>query len=99
SVAVVGGGDAAFDEAAVAADHAGSVALFVRRDEPRAQQALLDKVASKPNIEVIYNSTVEEIVGGDTVTGLRLRTAEGETAERELSGVFVFVGLEPNTAS
>lgn len=99
SVAVVGGGDAAFDEAAVAADHAGSVSLFVRSDEPRAQQALLDKVAGKPNIEVIYNSVVEEIVGEDTVTGVRVRTGEGESTERELSGIFVFIGLEPNTAA
>jgi thioredoxin reductase (NADPH) len=99
-VAVVGGGDAAFDEAAVAAGHASKVSLFVRSDEPRAQQALRAKVEEHGSIEVIYNTVVEEILGDDAVSALKLKdAASGETREHPLSGVFVFVGLEPNTAS
>ncbi len=98
-VAVIGGGDAAFDEAWVAADHASSVSLYVRAGEPRAQQALQAKVAEKPNIEIAYDTVVEEIIGEDAVSAVRLRTADGESVDRPLAGVFVFVGLEPNTQS
>jgi len=96
---VIGGGDSALDEAAVLAGQAARVLLIHRGSEFDAQQAIIDKVAALPNIEPLSDTEIEEILGDDAVTGVRLRDlASGETREEELAGVFVFVGLEPNTA-
>jgi thioredoxin reductase (NADPH) len=96
---VIGGGDSALDEAAVLAAQAARVLLIHRGSEFDAQQAIADKVAALPNIEPLFDTEVTEILGDDSVTGVRLRDlASGETRDEELAGVFVFVGLEPNTA-
>jgi thioredoxin reductase (NADPH) len=98
-VAVVGGGDAALDEALVLAKHAATVTVFHRGPALRAQKAIVDRAAALPNIEVVYNTVVEEVLGRDAVTGVRLRDiAAGTTRQQELGGVFVYVGLEPNSA-
>jgi len=96
-VCVVGGGDSALDEALVLAEHAAHVTIFHRGKNLRAQQALLDKVSATGKIEIALETTVEEIIGEDAVTAVRLR--ENRTARvQNISGVFVYIGLEPNTA-
>ena len=99
TVGVVGGGDSAADEALTLTDYADRVLLFHRRDRLRSQQALQDRLLGSPKIEVVWNTAVQEILGEDTVTGvkcLNLETSQEEVVG--LSGVFVYVGLEPNSA-
>jgi thioredoxin reductase (NADPH) len=96
---VIGGGDSALDEAAVLAEQASRVLLFHRGPELEAQQAIIDRVAGWGNIEPVFSTAVEEILGEDEVSGVRVKDlSSGDTRIEELSGVFVFVGLEPNTA-
>ena len=98
TVAVVGGGDSAADEALTLTEYTERVILFVRGVSLDAQQVLQDRIAANPKLEVRYGAEVVEIVGEDTVTGVRVRTADGETVE-SLSGLFIYVGLDPNSAS
>jgi thioredoxin reductase (NADPH) len=96
---VIGGGDSALDEAAVLAEQAAKVLVIHRGPEFQAQQVIVDKVAAMGNIEPVFNSQVEEILGDDQVTAVRLKDVNtGATRDQSLAGVFVFVGLEPNTA-
>lgn len=96
---VIGGGDSALDEAVVLAEQASRVLLIHRGPEFQAQQVILDKVAAMDNIEPVFNTQVEEILGEDGVTAVRLKdVTTGAEREEPLAGVFVFVGLEPNTA-
>jgi thioredoxin reductase (NADPH) len=98
-VCVIGGGDSALDEALVLTEYASHVTVFHRGDNLDAQQALIDKVAASASIEVALRSQVEEIVGDDRVTGVRIRDRASDSARvQALNGVFVYVGLEPNTA-
>jgi len=97
-VCVVGGGDTALDEALVLADHAARVAVFHRGLRLGAQQALRHKTATNRKIELVPDTTVEEIVGEDSVSGVRLRAGStGATRLHAFAGVFVCVGLAPNT--
>ena len=98
TVAVVGGGDSAADEALTLTEYTDRVILFVRGDSLDAQQVLQDRIAANPKIEVRYGAEVVEIVGEDTVTGVKVRTADGETVE-PVSGLFIYIGLDPNSAS
>ena len=98
TVAVVGGGDSAADEALTLTEYTERVILFVRGDSLDAQQVLQDRIAANPKLEVRYGAEVVEIVGEDTVTGVRVRTADGDTVE-SLSGLFIYIGLDPNSAS
>ena len=97
TVAVVGGGDSAADEALTLAEYADRVVLFVRGDALDAQQVLQDRIAAEPKIEVRCNTEVVEVLGEDTVSGVRIRSGDGETVE-PVSGLFVYVGLDPNSA-
>jgi thioredoxin reductase (NADPH) len=98
-VAVVGGGDSAIEEAEVLTHHVERVVVFHHGEALGAQQALITAVADKPSVEFYYNSQVEEILGEDAVSGVRVRDlATGETREEAVAGVFVYIGLEPNTA-
>jgi len=95
-IGVVGGGDAALDEALVLAQQAARVTVFHRGSKLRAQQALVERAASK--ITIALNTVVEEIVGEDAVAGVRLReVTSGATRSQSLKGLFVYVGLAPNT--
>jgi thioredoxin reductase (NADPH) len=97
-VCVVGGGDSAIDEALVLAEHASRVTVFHRGKSLRAQRALLDKASATQKIEIALETTVEEILGEHAVTAVRLRAAGSATSGvQNTSGVFVYVGLEPNT--
>ena len=97
-VAVVGGGDSAADEALTLTEYAERVLLIHRRDQLRAQKALADRVGENRKIEVVWNTVIEEVLGSDTVSGLRMRnTVTNLENAIELSGLFVYVGLEPNS--
>jgi thioredoxin reductase (NADPH) len=98
-VCVIGGGDSALDEALVLTEHASGVKLFHRGPHLDAQQVLRERVTATGKIEVALDTIVEEIVGEDTVAGVRLHNAKtGRTRLEACRGVFVYVGLEPNTA-
>jgi thioredoxin reductase (NADPH) len=98
-VCVIGGGDAAIDEALVLAEFAAQVTVFHRGAAITAQRALLERANSVANIEIALSTTVEAVIGDGAVSAVRLKdAASGEVREDPVDGVFVFVGLEPNTA-
>jgi thioredoxin reductase (NADPH) len=97
-VAVVGGGDSALQEALTLAESVGEVVVLHRGETLSAQATYRQRALDHPKISVRYGTTVEAILGDDTVTGVRMcDAASGETAELELGGVFVYVGLQPNS--
>jgi thioredoxin reductase (NADPH) len=97
-VGVAGGGDSAADEALVLSQYADRVLLFHRRHELRAQQELVNRVMSEPKIEVVWNTVIDEVLGENTVSGVRVTNlATGAQEARELTGLFVYVGLHPNS--
>ena len=99
SVAVVGGGNTAVEEALYLSNLAESVKLIHRRDSLRAEKILQDRLLAKDNIEVIWNHQLDEVLGDDAgVTGLRLRsTADDSTQQIDVHGVFIAIGHKPNT--
>jgi thioredoxin reductase (NADPH) len=96
-VAVVGGGDSALDEAAVLTDHAARVLVIHRGQQFSAQQAAIDRLTARANFEPRFGTEVVAINGANTVSSITLRN-NGDSQEEPIAGVFVFVGLEPNTA-
>lgn len=99
-IAVVGGGDAALEEADFLTRYASKVFLIHRRDEFRASKIIQKRVFENPKIEIIWNTTVEEIHADEAglVNRLSLRsTTTGATSELSVSGIFVFIGFKPNT--
>lgn len=98
-VAIVGGGDTAAEEATYLAKLCNKVYMLVRRDEFRASKAMYHRVINTPNIEVLYNTETEEILGdGQVVTGVRVRNNKtNETKELAVTGFFVAIGHKPNT--
>jgi thioredoxin reductase (NADPH) len=98
TVGVVGGGDSALQEALTLAEAVGEVVVLHRGDALSAQAAYREPALAHPKISVRYGTVVEEILGDDAVSGIRVRdVASGETQELELGGVFVYVGLQPNS--
>jgi len=98
-LAVVGGGDAAVEEADYLTRYASKVHLVHRRDEFRASQIVQDRAFANPKIEVVRNTVVPEIVGnekGVTHAVLENKTT-GERTNLDVGGVFIFVGFNPNT--
>lgn len=97
-VAVVGGGDTAVKEALYLSRIAKQVTVIHRRDKLRAEMVMQEKALAATNIEFKWFHVVEEIIGQGKVSGVRLRNVQtDETSELALDGVFVFVGIEPNT--
>lgn len=98
-VSIVGGGDTAAEEATYLAKLCKKVYMIHRRDELRASKAMQRKVFDTPNIEMIWNSIPEEVLGDQTgVTGLRVRNLNtGEERELSITGFFVAIGHKPNT--
>ncbi len=100
-VIVVGGGNTAVEEALYLTNHASKVTLVHRRDELRAERILQDRLFKHPKIEVLWDTALEEVTGGDNppgVTGVRLRnTKTGEITERSTDGVFIAIGHTPAT--
>jgi thioredoxin reductase (NADPH) len=102
NVAVVGGGNSAVEEALYLTHHADHVTLIHRRGTLRAEKILQKRLFEHKKISVIWDSAVEEILGGGTpsvVTGLRLANlATGEISRLDVDGVFVAIGHTPNTS-
>jgi len=97
-VAVVGGGDSAFQESIYLTRHASKVYLIHRRDEYRAQPILQDKAHQNEKIEFIPSAVIDEIGGGQTVEWATVRNVkDGSTQKLPLDGVFIFVGFTPNS--
>lgn len=98
-VAVVGGGDTAAEEATYLAKLCKKVYLIHRRDELRASKAMQARVFRTPNIEPVWNHTVQEILGdGKVVNGILLRNViDGSTKKIDLDGVFIAIGHTPNS--
>ena len=98
TVAVVGGGDTACEEASYLAGLCSKVYMIVRRDGLRASEAMQKRVLETPNIEVLWNCSTEEVLGdGFGVTGVRLRRKDGEVFELALDGFFLAIGHHPNS--
>ncbi len=98
TVAVIGGGDVAVEDAVFLARTSKKVYLIHRRDELRAARILQKKVQELPNVEILWNTVVDEIVGTDRVEKIRIRnTMSGDMEEMEMDGVFIAVGIHPNT--
>jgi thioredoxin reductase (NADPH) len=96
-VAVVGAGDSALQEALVLAPLARSVTIVVR-SQLRAKRAYVERAAAAPNVKFVWDSEIDEVVGNGSVTGLRLRNVQsGATSELACTGVFPFIGVEPNS--
>ncbi len=97
-VAVLGGGDAAITEALFLTRFASKVMVIHRRDQLRASRILQEKAFASPKIDFFWDTVVEEIIGDGEVRELRLRNVKnGERFTLAASGVFIYVGLKPNT--
>jgi thioredoxin reductase (NADPH) len=98
-IVVVGGGDSAMEEATFLAKFASKVTVIHRRDSFRASSIMVDRARSNEKIEFVLDSVVEEVVGDDTVTGVRVRNIKtDELTEIPADGFFVAIGHDPNTA-
>jgi thioredoxin reductase (NADPH) len=98
-VVVVGGGDSAMEEATFLTRFAAKVTIVHRREEFRASQIMLDRAHANEKIEWVTNAVVDEVIGEDRVTAVRLRDVQtGETWEIPADGVFAAIGHDPNTS-
>ncbi|HOG42104.1 MAG TPA: thioredoxin-disulfide reductase [Bacteroidales bacterium] len=98
TVAVVGGGDTACEEALYLASICKKVYMVVRRDVFRASKAMQDRIASTENIEVLWNSNTLEVLGDEMgVNGMRLIRKDGEVYEKAIDGFFLAIGHHPNS--
>ena len=98
TVAVVGGGDTACEEATYLAGLCRKVYMIVRRDVLRASEAMQEKVRSMENIEILWNCNTQEVLGdGEKVTGVRLLRKDGTVFDVELDGFFLAIGHHPVT--
>jgi len=98
TVVVVGGGDSALDEGLYLTRLAREVIVVHRRDKLRASAILQERARNNPKMRLVLNSIVEEVLGNDVVTGVRIRdVVTGQSKDISADGVFVYVGLLPNT--
>ncbi len=97
-MAVVGGGDTAMEEALFLTRFAPKVTVIHRRDELRASKIMQDRARRHEKIEFAWNSEVDEVLGDEFVTGVRLRdTKDGSTRDIEVEALFIAIGHQPNT--
>ncbi len=97
-VVVVGGGDSAIIEGLYLTRFAREVILVHRRDQLRATQIYQERAFANPKMRFVWDSVVEEILGEKTVTGVRVRNLKtGESSVIEADGVFIYIGMEPQT--
>jgi thioredoxin reductase (NADPH) len=98
TVGVVGGGDSALQEALTLTNYAEQVIVFQHAADFSAQQWYRQRALSAAKISARYQTVVEEILGDDVVSGVRVRDlVSGESSKVDLAGLFVYVGLKPNT--
>ena len=99
-VAVVGGGDVAVEDAVYLSRLCSRVHLIHRRDSLRAAKSLQEKLFACDNVEVHWNQTVSEICGNDLVESVKLHSVEnGADSRLEVEGVFIAIGMQPNTGA
>ncbi len=98
-VAVIGGGDTAVEEALYLSNICSKVTVVHRRDELRAEKIMQDHLFACENVEMAWNSVLDEVLGDDSgVTGMRIKsTLDGSTTDIDLHGVFIAIGHKPNT--
>ncbi|NNC70131.1 MAG: thioredoxin-disulfide reductase [Flavobacteriaceae bacterium] len=97
-VVVVGGGDTAAEEATFLSKLCTKVTMLVRRDVMRASKAMQHRVNGTKNLEVLYNTELEEVLGDTVVEGVRVvNNQTGEKREIPVTGVFIAIGHKPNT--
>jgi thioredoxin reductase (NADPH) len=97
-IAVVGGGDTAFEEATFLTRFAKKVLLLHRRDSFRASKIMVDRARANPKIEIRPNTAIEEVLGDTKVEGLRLRDTQTDAiTEIAMEGLFIAIGYRPNT--
>lgn len=99
TVAVVGGGDTACEEASYLANLCKKVYMIVRRDELRASKAMQERVFNNEKIEILWKCNTQEVLGdmANGVTGVRLVHADGEVFEKQIDGFFLAIGHHPNS--
>tara|TARA_X000000950_G_scaffold261706_1_gene332208 strand:+ start:3765 stop:4706 length:942 start_codon:yes stop_codon:yes gene_type:complete len=98
TVAVIGGGNTAVEEALYLANLANKVYLVHRRDTLRAEKILQDRLFAKENIEPLWNHQLSEVLGDNMgVTGMRIASNAGASRDIDLEGVFIAIGHSPNT--
>lgn len=97
-VAIVGGGDTAAEEATYLANICNKVTMLVRKDSMRASKAMQHRVTSTPNIDLRYNTEIDEVLGDQVVEGLRMvNNQTGQKEEIAITGLFIAIGHKPNT--
>ena len=97
-VAVVGGGDTAVEEATYLAKICSKVTMIVRKDHLRASKAMQNRITKYPNISILYNHEVEEVIGDNLVVGIKtINNLTKETSEIKITGLFLAIGHTPNT--
>ncbi|MCP4457232.1 MAG: thioredoxin-disulfide reductase [Cytophagales bacterium] len=97
-VVIVGAGDTAAEEASYLSKIVNKVYMLVRRDEMRASTIMQQRVKNAPNIEILFNTSTDEVLGGESVEGVRLvNNVTGEKKELKVQGFFVAIGHQPNT--
>ncbi|HET8855817.1 MAG TPA: thioredoxin-disulfide reductase [Salinimicrobium sp.] len=97
-VAIVGGGDTAAEEATYLANICKKVTMLVRGDQMRASKAMQHRVTGTENIDLRYNTSVDEVIGDQVVEGLRMvNNVTGEKEEIKITGLFIAIGHKPNT--
>jgi thioredoxin reductase (NADPH) len=96
---VIGGGDRAIEDALFLTSYAKKVNLIHRRSELRASRILVEKAKENPKINFILESIAEEVVGENRVEGIKLRNIKtGSEMALVCQGVFIFIGIDPNTS-
>ena len=97
-IAIVGGGDTCMEEANYLTRFASSVTVIHRRDSFRASKVMVDRTLSNPKIKVIWDTGVEDVLGADEVTGVRLKNLKtGDLHDLAVTGLFIAIGHTPNT--
>ncbi|MCX5700321.1 MAG: thioredoxin-disulfide reductase [Candidatus Omnitrophica bacterium] len=97
-IVVIGGGDRAVEDAIFLVNYAKSISLVHRRSEFRASEILVEKVRKNNKIKLVLNSVVTEIIGDSKVEGIKIQNVlSKKTSEISCQGVFIFVGIIPNT--
>jgi thioredoxin reductase (NADPH) len=98
-VAIVGGGDTACEEASYLAKLCKKVYMIVRKDELKASLIMQKRVQSLPNLEILWNTQTEEVLGDNMVTGVKvLNNKTNQSSVLDVTGFFVAIGHQPNTA-
>lgn len=98
TIAVVGGGDSAVEEATFLTKFASKVVLIHRRDSLRASKIMVERALSNPKIEILWNTEVADVLGADKVEALSLKnTVTGEMSKRDFTGLFIAIGHDPRS--